>query len=288
MNELKRVALSTLGFSALRRAVNSLSPIIGRVENGYIKKYAAAPPRSHPVFIIGAPRTGSTFLYQCITHHFDVCYIDNLADMFYGNLFFGMDVSRRIFKKPHNCFQSNYGNTFQYGFHAPNESGDFWYRWIQKGAHYVDETMLTVEQKGEIQAVVMAIINKHQKPFVFKNMNAALRMRLIHAIFPQAKFIIIRRDIRKTRDSILKARKELYGDCMKWWSLKPPGYETILDRSPEEQVEYQVRKIYEQIDMDRGLFPEDGFLEIQFKEFLEHKEAEMERIRRFIFGSDSL
>lgn len=279
--------LTSLLVKLARCVVMVMSPVLHVFENENIKRYGSTPPACHVIFIIGAPRTGSTFLYQTITNELDVCYIDNFADMFYRDLCFGMALSQKIFRnRPHNCFNSRYGRTVEYGWHAPSESGRFWYRWIPKDQHYMDAGTLTEDRKQEMRDVVTAVINRFQKPFVFKNMNAALRMRLIRAVFPEAKFIIIHRNLEKTRTSILKARQELLGDVSQWWSLKPPGYETVLKCSPEEQVEYQIREVYKQIDEDRRLFSPENILEVHFEKFLEDKESEMERLRRFILEKE--
>ena len=38
-----------------------------------------------PIFIIGAPRSGSTLLYQVLTDYFEVGYISNLHAHFFGS-----------------------------------------------------------------------------------------------------------------------------------------------------------------------------------------------------------
>ncbi len=77
-------------------------------EKNKIEKYGNQPLKHPPIFIIGAPRTGSTILYQTLTNKLDILYIDNLVDKFHRNLFFGFWLSSKLYKhKPHNCFTSN-------------------------------------------------------------------------------------------------------------------------------------------------------------------------------------
>ena len=89
--------------------------------------------KAFPVFIIGAPRTGSTFLYQSITNSLDVAYIDNLVELFYDSFCAGFFISKALYgNKPHNNFVSYHGNTRRLGgLHAPSECGAFWYRWLR-------------------------------------------------------------------------------------------------------------------------------------------------------------
>lgn len=43
-----------------------------------ISENLAIPSDDHPVFIVGAPRTGSTLIFQDLIQHFRIAYISNL------------------------------------------------------------------------------------------------------------------------------------------------------------------------------------------------------------------
>ena len=73
-----------------RLALIFFSPIIALWEKPKAAEYANKPLMHQPVFIIGAPRTGSTILYQGLTNYIDVLYIDNLTSRLYKNFFFGI------------------------------------------------------------------------------------------------------------------------------------------------------------------------------------------------------
>jgi hypothetical protein len=70
------------------RILSLFTPIIVKWQKPYLDKYGNQPLKHQPVFIIGAPRTGSTILYQTLTNLYDVLYIDNLVCRFSKNLFF--------------------------------------------------------------------------------------------------------------------------------------------------------------------------------------------------------
>src|SRR6056297_1278708 len=108
--------------AAANRLVSLAAPVIHFFERDKIKSYGSQPLKHQPVFIIGAPRTGSTILYQALTNLYDVLYIDNLVCRFHRNLFLGFRVSNRIYgAKPHNSFSSYHGRTR--GGHSPSECG---------------------------------------------------------------------------------------------------------------------------------------------------------------------
>ena len=155
------------------KALALLSPIIKKWESKRIKKYANQPLKHQPVFIIGAPRTGSTILYQALTNQLDVLYVDNLTCKLYGNLFFGFRLSNKLFKqKAHNCFKSNHGDTSVCGFHAPSECGEFWYRWLPRDRHFIDYDDMTNEMVMQIRDEITAVTNYLDKHLVIKNINA--------------------------------------------------------------------------------------------------------------------
>ena len=57
---------------ALNQLAKFISPIIRRRELPKIQDYGKKNLQHQPVFIIGAPRTGSTILYQALTNLYDV------------------------------------------------------------------------------------------------------------------------------------------------------------------------------------------------------------------------
>jgi hypothetical protein len=210
------------GFS---KALSLSSPFIKIWEKKRVDYYGKQPLKHQPIFIVGAPRTGSTILYQVLTNIYDVLYIDNLTCALHRNLFFGFWLSDRIFKqKPHNNYQADHGNTSAYGMHAPSECGAFWYRWLPKDHHFIDFDEITDEMVEQIRLEVSAVINYWDKPIVFGNNNAGLRLRLVMKCFPDAKIVFIDRDPLTVACSILQARQRFFGDYNSWWSILPRNH----------------------------------------------------------------
>lgn len=224
----------------LAKFFSFISPILKIWEKKYIKQFADMPLKHQPIFIIGAPRTGSTILYQTITNQFDVLYIDNLVSKFYRNLFFGFWLSNKIFKqKAHNCFKSEFGDTAQYGLRAPSECGEFWYRWLPKDRHFIDYEDFDDDMVKEIRSEISAVINFFDKPIVINNNNIALRIRLIQRVFPEARYIVIDREPFFVAQSLLFAREICCGNRNIWWSMMPKNYAEIKEESFFKQVVLQ-------------------------------------------------
>ncbi len=266
----------------LRRILKYSSPFIFLFEKKYINRYGSLTPDYHPVFIIGAPRTGSTILYQMITNYLDVLYIDNLISLARDNLFFGFWLSNRIFKdKPHNSSESKYGNTSSEGLHAPSEAGQFWYRWIPPGKIYLNSDDIPDKKVEEIKKNIYSIINRYNKTFIIKNNYTSQRLKLIKKVAPQSKFIFIKRNPLFAAQSIVLTRQSIYGEKNIWWSIKPKNYEEIKDLTYIEQVVKQIYYIEKQIITDIKLFKPHNLLTVNYDEIL-NQDILIKKIQNFI------
>lgn len=257
------------------------SPFIDIFENQY--KRITFNSDFQPVFIVGPPRSGSTILYQSITNRFEVSYIDNLTCMFYRNLLFGNRMSNLIYSAcPHNTSKSNFGNTSEYGFHAPSECGEFWYRWLPRNKHFIDYSDFDEKVVSQIQKEIFSVIQFEKKPFVFKNLNAGQRLRLISRVAPKAKIIFIKR---KTLDNALSIYQSRLKNGIKedeWWSIMPPNV-SELNRLPlYEKIVKQIYYIEKQIMDDKHLFPSKNFLKIQYEDYLDKPDTFLGIIKNFM------
>lgn len=260
------------------------APVISKLESKKIEYYSSMELKHQPVFIIGAPRTGSTILYQTITNQLDVLYIDNLICILNNNLFFGFWLSDKIFhQKPHNCFESKLGNTKGCGWRAPSECGGFWYRWLPKNKHVVEVGEYTEQTVKQIRSEIAAVINYYDKPLVINNNNAALRLELLKEIFPDAKYIVADRDPIFVAQSLLLARKEIYGDFTRWWSMKPRNYSELVIKSPASQVVCQHYFINKQMYHDlSSLVDSAKWLRIEYSDLSSQKKLIIEKVKELI------
>jgi hypothetical protein len=250
---------------ASNKALSLLAPAFRKWERPFLEKYGNQPLKHQPVFIIGAPRTGSTILYQTMTNMFDVLYIDNLACKLHRNFFFGFWLSNKLSgEKPHNNYQADHGRTR--GLHSPSECGQFWYRWLPKDHHFIDFDEITPRMVEEIRREITAVINYFDKPLVFKNLNAGQRMRLLTKCFPEAKFIFITRDPVHTAQAILKSKRFLGLEDNDFWSIMPPNTQKLLKLDGYEQIVKQVFFLEKQIVDDSALVALGAFYTIHLKE----------------------
>ena len=220
-----------------------------------------------PVFIIGAPRTGSTILYQALTNVYDLAYIDNTACKWHHNLRFGMWLSDRLYgARAHDNFKAEHGNTVAFGGHSPSECGGFWYRWLPADRHFVDDADITAIMVAQLREEVLGVSSRLGKSLLFKNLNAGQRLRLIRRAFPNAKLIFVRRDPRFVIRSILKARASLDVPPGTWWSIMPPNVKELKMLPEPEMCTAQVYYLERQIKEDLAFFPSDNIKVVHYQD----------------------
>ena len=257
-------------------------PAINLWEKRIIRRNNEVLKELQPIFIIGAPRTGSTLLYQGITNYLKVQYTDNLINQMYRNFVFAFVLSNFLFKnKQHGCYNSKHGTTFECGLHGPSECSGFWYRWMPIKKHFLQRNDLTKKQKNELKSNVLAVSNYFKSPIVFKNMNAGLRIDLLIDLFPNARFIHIQRNVLSTAISLLNVRKSVHNDKNKWWSLIPKEYNSLIDLPFNEQIVKQIYFVEKQIYQDLKKVNANNKLTVQYEDFCENPKAMLNKISQF-------
>ena len=219
-----------------------------------------------PIFIVGAPRTGSTLLYQLLVRRYRLCYFSNLLNRFpatplavakLSQSFGGFDA--------HAHFDSRYGATV--GWCSPNQGRECWVRWLPESPSALEPKSVPSETKRRIRATVCALQRISNRPFVNKWPPNSLRVRLLAEIFPQALFLRISREPEPTVRSILRGRDELCRRGSGWFSVKPPGYREVMnDRDPAEQARWQIASIEHAIDEDREAVGGQRFFDVRYEE----------------------
>lgn len=271
----------------LRRLAKGLSPLLTPLERQLMGKYSGgSDPKDdelQPVFIIGAPRSGSTALYQALTECLDLLYIDNLAALFYRNIYWGMWLSRTVFRRRnHGCFLSQQGSTVHCGLHAPAECGDFWYRWLPRQPHYIPKGYVADRSLQEMSRNIFGIIRRFRLPLLFKNLNAGQRLGMISQIAPNAKFIFIRRDPLYTAQSILDVKRKLGLDERSWWSIMPQNHDRLLSLDGPDMAVAQVYYLERRIMEDRRLFSPEQWMDVRYEDFCADVSAAVYNVRNFI------
>lgn len=208
---------------------------------------ATEPERLPLVYVVGAPRSGTTLLSQLCSRYLPVGYVDNVMARFWRRPQVGIRLSRALLGDAGRAaisLTSRHGVTQDIG--GPHEFGYFWRHWLAlDGAptHKLSEQALAaLDADGLRRTLREQILGEFAAPVVFKNVICGLQAEYLSRVHPRSLFVWIRRDIDEVSRSILKCRQERYGDYAAWWSLKPSNFSqlTSID-NPARQVLGQVR-----------------------------------------------
>lgn len=218
-----------------------------------------------PIFIIGAPRSGTTIIFDSVVGRLKVGYFSNLMMVCPRlSLFF-----LRCFKQAHINYIGGDGRSefgFVSGVFSPSEGGAF-NRYLFENSEAVDVEKIRSYFNGISSVFGASIVNK--------NLFNSLRIRNILAVFPRAFFIYVRRDPRFVVQSIYLARIKLNGSALKWWSVRPPGCPTFSD--PIEEIVWQVAAIERKVKTD--LSHAEFSLELSYESFCEEPLQAIEKLK---------
>jgi LPS sulfotransferase NodH len=237
-----------------------------------IKEYKDYPVQFPFLFIIGAPRSGTTLLSQLIANTFDISYINNLAARFFLAPLHGLKFSKTVLGDSRQSdFSSNYARTKNLS--DIHEYGYFWRYWLNK--HTFDDITYAKEKENEIdwgglRKVLSSLQNETQRPFVFKNIFGSYHMKKFVEIIDKSIFIYIERDELDTAVSILNARKKYNTDLNVWWSYQPLEYNQLKDKDYWTQIAGQIHYLQEFYKKEMEQLPNKNHLSISYKEMCDN------------------
>lgn len=234
-----------------------------------------------PIFLIGAPRSGSTLLYQVLTDYYDVGYLSNLHCKFYGSPHLVEKISHASIKDHQKQDYSSYHGQTQ-GWLSPSECGEFWYQFFRRHPPYV--TLADVDESKMIfmKNFVGKLADAAQRPILFKNLYCSLRLGPISRYLPESVFIVITRNVLDNAHSILEGRKKALGVYDEWWSVEPPEVERLKLLLPHEQAVEQIYSIYDLISRNSNEIGQEKFLWISYEDLCSDARGTLKQISTFL------
>ena len=262
----------------LRRARNrSLHALEVRLGRRWIDETLPHPP----IFVVGAPRSGSTLLYQLLTDRFDVGYLANGHARQPGAPSLVERIRGLVRERQGELgdYRSSFGGTA--GELGPSECGPFWYRFFPRRPHYVAADAFLTASRRELRAAVGAFVEACDRSVVYKNLYSTARMEAIAAALPEALFIAIHRGLVANARSLLDGRLRVAGSYDTWWSVEPPGIERLLQLPAHEQVVEQVRALDALVARVEASIGSDRVLHLAYEDLCADPRAQLERIAAF-------
>jgi LPS sulfotransferase NodH len=177
------------------------------------------------VYVVGAPRSGTTLVHQLLARHLPLGYVDNVTARFWRRPSVGVALSRQVLGEPGTrafALGSRHGVTDEPA--GPHEFGYFGRRWLRLDdapTHHLDDAAQARVDADGLGAALAELRSAFGRPVVLKNVICGFHARLLTAIHPPSLFVHVVRDTEEVARSILQARLDRYGEYGAWWSLKP-------------------------------------------------------------------
>ncbi|MFH1465757.1 MAG: sulfotransferase [Pseudomonadota bacterium] len=244
------------------------------------------PQRRPPiVLIVGAPRSGTTLLYQLMSRHLEVAYVTNFMARFWMAPVLGQWLNEVVLRGANPLageLESAFGVTR--GPLAPHEFSWLWRRWVDlEASDHLTRAELEAVDWRPLLDELEAMAAWSGRPLVLKALNHVdYHIEFLAARLPQARFVHIEREPRFVVQSILESRVGRYGDVGAWWSLRPRDWASWRSASPVDQVCHQVRDCLEHVRAGLATLPRERRLELSYEELVREPGSELRRLAGFV------
>jgi hypothetical protein len=227
------------------------------------------PEFDRPVFIVSAPRAGSTLLFETLSHFPDVWTIGRESH----------DLEADI--------PALHPATRQYASNRLT-AADATPAICQAVRHWFGQRLQN--RAGQSYAAVPAEQRPAAVRFLEKTPKNALRIPFLKAVFPEARFLFLYREPRQNISSLLEgwrsrrfvAYREMPGWPYQEWSfLLIPGWEKLIDRPLVEIAAQQWRVANEYIQADVQALPRGDWLLVTYEDITRQPAETMQKISQF-------
>jgi Sulfotransferase family len=238
-----------------------------------------------PVFIIGAPRSGTSLLYELMITRFRFAYMSNAAHRFFRTPLSATRLFQRQIDDWRGDFVSTYGHIEGWG--APNEGGWIWHRWLPDG-DWTDGNQYPEDQIEELRQLTAGFARLTGAPFLNKNVMHSNRIRLMAKIWPEALFIEVRREVLDNARSILRAERAAGGPDMAsdgWWSVRPRLAADYAGKADTVRAVAQVVGVARDIERDISAIGADRLLRVEYADMCSTPGAALAQVSDFLGGA---
>jgi hypothetical protein len=216
--------------------------------------------RFPPLFVVGAPRTGTTLALQILAGGFRFAWFTNTSnDRPFAPVWAAW---RSLRARPIEArFTNVYGRIE--GASAPSDGWRVLKRWFPL---YDDPAPARLERLGELRTTVRLLEQLFGAPFLLKNNHNSTRIDVLADLFGGALFVHVTRSLPDAAASLLEARARHRVPLGSWWSASPPAYHGRAFASELEQVVLTLRGLDEHVRASLARLPAERWLGIDYEE----------------------
>lgn len=248
------------------------------------------------VFIIGCPRSGTTYLLRLLASSKQFCWITNEVNLEPERL----ELTKKItaFQTPLIGKKRYLNRSKSITYPAPVEAWGFWnhyfsyFQWMPHHCSVPRNALPSDASEKEIQEVRTAINkirNESNLPFFLSKYTDFPRIQLIKKAFPKAKFIHIIRDGRavansynqKIKSGEFKTSEEEANWIAAWPSNWVKDYES-QKRSPLAFTLIQWKFFIDQIKDELKTIPTSDYIEVKYSDLIADTFKFSEKIMQFL------
>jgi hypothetical protein len=217
-----------------------------------------------PIFIISLPRSGSTLLYLLAVRKYRLSYFSNFA--------MACPASPGILTALGAPFGacgggSSLDNSFgeTRGWNGPNQGYRTWNLWFPTDRDFIEPAAIPPQHRRKLRQTVGLVEKAARAPFINKWQRNATRVQALHAVFPEAVFLHLRRDSLLTAQSVLLARRQLLSSSDSWFSAKPRNYLHDPRKSQLQLAAEQVALLERDLEEDKDALGRERFFELDYE-----------------------
>lgn len=218
------------------------------------------------VFICGAPRSGTTYLYQTLTHAGAFGCISNLVARFIENPVLGIRLAQALDLPSVFTGESQYGRT-EY-LSEPHEFGRGWLK-ILNARGLAEDDAATKPSEIDVKTI-KSIARAWQKPTVFKSFAYIWHIRILAHLLPTSLWLHLERELEDNALSLARMyemRGFAEGDSL-WQSAVCRLTKKEADALPLlARCHRQVADINSHISKQFAQIPKSRRFKITFEEF---------------------
>ena len=243
-------------------SVDQPVPVAPAVHRKVRKSDTLPAALERPLFIVAAPRSGSTLLFETLAHSEGLCTVGGEAHWLVENIPELRPGAANV-----------YSNRLT-AEHVTETARDFIVNQILE--HLVDSGGAPVDAGGTCV-------------FLEKTPKNSLRIPFFDRIFPMARFVFLWRDPRQNISSIMEAwrsgrfmtYRQLAGFAGPWSLLLPPGYEQFSGRPLDEIAAFQWDTANRIIMDDLAKLDPKRWISVDYASFVADPEGAVRRIFDF-------
>jgi len=238
----------------------------------------------YPIFvIIGNPRTGGTLIHQFLSKTGRFSFFTNFHGLFYKSPVLASKIDK-IFKISNiNKITFNSINGRTYGLSNVSEFGFFWKNVLKK--RILNNQDMKKVNTEKIINILSHIQRIYAKPILIKNPTFFnFNIGFFYNSIPNLYFIVCERDPIQISQSIYLSRIKENNDFIKWWSIKPPNYQNLINKTDVfDQITHQVLSIKNDINWQISKLNPNRFIRVNYENFIKDPEKLLKEINQIFF-----